>query len=303
MKGHWLACACDILGISNVDGTIKVPPNLKKAGAAEQRMFLEGISKKVVERMSLVDSAFVANDGNEVNMATNDTVYNYARALCHYGSLVVEFRDAWAEGDGDRVLRCWKLFLPHFQTSGSNKYALEALRLQFQTSVVLAPNLAHQVKWNRFVNARGRSGRNIPCDLFNEHMNRLIKRIIMNMGSNLTEDSLQKAARCVSTLNYINERFDKETNVPYTTSAHSTRPDVRDIKKTVEVVLQHNLIKPVALRKHKSFPTLPLNPLHKWDVTKTKSWIKEKKVSYLMYKGKFRTQIGAESEESESASE
>ena len=90
MKGHWLACACDILGISNVDGAIKVPPNLNKASAAEQRMFLEGFSKKVVERMSLVDSTFVTNDGNEVNMATNNTVYNYARTLCQYGSLVVD---------------------------------------------------------------------------------------------------------------------------------------------------------------------------------------------------------------------
>ena len=94
VKGHWLACACDILGFSNVDGSIKVPPNLKKASAAEQRMFLEGISKKVVKQTSLVASAFVINNGNEVNMATNDRVYNYARALCHYGSLVVEFRDA-----------------------------------------------------------------------------------------------------------------------------------------------------------------------------------------------------------------
>ena len=303
MKGHWLACACDILGISNVDGTIKIPPNLKKASGADQLMFLEGISKKVVERMTLVDSAFVTDDGNEVEMVTNDTVYNYARVLCHYGSLVVEFRDAWAEGDGERVLRCWKLFLPHFHTSGSRKYALEALRLQFQTSVVLAPNLSHQVMWNRFVNPRGRSGKNIPCDLFNEHINKMIKTIIMNMGSNLTEDSLQKAARSVSTLNSISERFDKETNVPHTTSAHSTRPDISDIKKTVAIVLQHSLIKQVASRTHKSFPKLPLNPLHEWDITKTKSWIKEKTVSYLKYKGKFRTQIGAESEESESASD
>ena len=123
------------------------------------------------------------------------------------------------------------------------------------------------------------------------------------MGSSLTEDSLQRAARSVSILNSINERFDKETNVPYTTSAHSTRPDISDIKKTVAIVLQHSLIKPVASRKHKSFLNLPLNPLHKWDVTKTKSWIKEKKVSYLKFKGKFRTQISTDSEESGSASE
>ena len=304
MKGHWLACACDVLQISSLDGNIKVPPDLKKASTAEQLLFVEGIAKKVVERMTLVDSAFLSGeDGNEEEMGTDDTAYNYARVLCHYGSLVMEFRDAWAEGDGDRVLSCWKLFMPHFRTSGSNKYALEALRLQFQTSVVLSPNLAHQVKWNRFVNIKGGIGRNIPCDLFNEHMNRLIKSIIMNMGSNLTDDSLQRAARSVSTLNSISERFNKESNVPYATSAHSTRPDITDIRKTVAIVLQHKLITPVRFRKHKAFPNLPLNPLHKWDVKKTKSWIKEKKISYLKFKGKFRAETGADSEESESSSD
>ena len=46
------------------------------------------------------------------------------------------------------------------------------------------PNLAHQVMWNRFVNVRGR---NILCDLHNEHLNKLLKRIITNIGASLTE--------------------------------------------------------------------------------------------------------------------
>ena len=32
-----------------------------------------------------------------------DGVYNYARTLCHYGALIVEFCDASAEGDGERA--------------------------------------------------------------------------------------------------------------------------------------------------------------------------------------------------------
>ena len=130
-------------------------------------------------------------------------------------------------------------------------------------------------------------------------MNKLIKNMIVNMGSNMTEDSLQKAARSVSTLNLITERFDKEPNVPYITSAHSTRPDTSDVRKTMEIVSQHRLIMPVSSRKHKSFPNLPLNPLHKWDVKKTKSWIKEKKTSYLKFKGKFRTKLSSDDSDSD----
>ena len=64
---------------------------------------------------------------------------------------------------------------------------------------------------------------------------------------------MQKEAHSVFTLNLIIERFDKESNVPYITSAHSTRPDTSDIRKTMEIVSQHRLITPVLSRKYKSF--------------------------------------------------
>ena len=84
-----------------------------------------------------------------------------------------------------------------------------------QTPVsVTSPNFAHQMKWNRFVNIKGGRGRNIPCELFNRHMNKLIKDIILNMGSNLTEDALNRAVRSVSSIHAICERFDKESCVP-----------------------------------------------------------------------------------------
>lgn len=186
IKGHWLASACDILGVSSLDGAISIPVGLYKAAPSERRASVEKIARKVVDRMGLVDSAF--EDCGTPDTA--DGIYNYARVLCHFGSLCMEFRDAWAERDGERVIHCWKLFLPHFKFAGRHKYALEALRLQFQVNVVLSPNLAHQVKWHRFVNTKGGMGRNIPCDLHNEHMNKPIKFTIANMGSNLTAVSI-----------------------------------------------------------------------------------------------------------------
>lgn len=252
VKGHWLACACDVLEIPDLDAHITLPPDLKKASPVEQLHFIETISEQVVERLTLVSAAF----SRQPTQDDGDTAFNYARILCHYGSLVVEFRDAWAEGDGDRILQCWKLFMPHFQMAGSSKYALEALRLQFQVGVVLSPNLAHQIKWNRFVNTKGGSGRNIPCDL--------------------TENALKKAVRSVSSIQTICERFDKETGVPVITSAHSTVSDTS--------------------RKHSSFPRLKLDPLHKWDKEKAKTWINEKKTAYLKFLGKFRSTANGESD-------
>ncbi len=121
---------------------------------------------------------------------------------------------------------------------------------------------------------RGGAGNNIPCDLFNK----LMKHIIPNMGSNITEAALQRAARSVTTLHQICGRYDVESGVPWRTSAHCTKSDKDDVRKVVQTVLKNKLLAEIGAREHKSFKKMKLNPLHKWDVEKTKSWIRAKKV-------------------------
>ncbi len=90
---------------------------------------------------------------------------------------VLQFVDAWKEGDGKRVLRLWKTFMLHFRAENKTKYAHEALRLQFHVAT-LPPYLFHQLTWGRFINTHGRKGRNLPCYLHNEHINKLFKDIL-----------------------------------------------------------------------------------------------------------------------------
>ena len=255
-KGHILACACKILQISTLNSPVHLPPELTHPSTPTQRQlqFVKRIASQVVDQCTLIDFCSVVQD-------TNDKVYNYSRVVCHYSSLVVEFRDAWAEGDGERVYRCWRLLLPHFKAAGRTKYSLEALRLQFQVKCILSPQLAHHVVWDRFVNTRGGPGRNIPCDLYNEHIVKLIKNVIISMGANLTEKALQRAARSITTLDHVCKQFDNESLVPVTTSAHSTRSDTPDVRKVVDAVLHNNLLTIVDGRRHRSYRTIRLNPL------------------------------------------
>ena len=138
---------------------------------------------------------------------SGDKVHGYARVLCHFASLVLLFVDAWKEGDGERVIRLWKILMLHFHAEKKTKYALEALRLQFQLAT-LQPYLSHQLTWGRFINTHGGLGRNIPCDLHNEHINKLYKNIISNMGANFTKTASTWAARSVSSLHRISMAFD-----------------------------------------------------------------------------------------------
>ena len=277
-KGHFLAAACRILGINSLNDKVQLPDGILKADTNQQLRYIHHVATKVVQQCTVIDTNIDISD-------TSDRVYNYARVLCHYGALILEFRDAVSEGDGERVYRCWRVMLPHFLASRRTKYSLEALRLQFQVKALLPPYLAHQVLWHRFVNTRGGPGRNIQCDLHNEHINKLIKGTIVSMGANLTEKSLQRAARSVSTVHAVCKQFDNESGVPVPTSAHSTREDKTDVGKVVCAVLTNKLLEQVPDRSHSKYGSIHLNPLHNWDKKKAIEWIKRKQRDYM----KFRT--------------
>ena len=274
LKGHYVACACSVLGIVSPNDTPKHLPPLKTK--EQKSKFVAELSRQVVNKCSIIGDALLQKPVEQ----TKDAAYNYAMVFCHFASLALEFRDAWSEGDGERVLRCWKVFLLHFRSSGRTKYAWEALRMQFQL-VTLSPSLSHQLKWGRFINTHGGLGRNIPCDLFNEHMNKLFKEILNNMGSNMTTTSINRAARSVTALCHIRDKFDSESNVPVPTSLHSTKSDAEDVAKVVSILMKNKTLTIISGRKLSQFKNFSANPLTnlKWNDMKT--WILRKRKQML----------------------
>lgn len=286
VKGHIIAVACSFLGIKTLDGDVSIPQKARHGKCEDKYAFVKSVATRVVDTCTVIDTALTGNDLAE----SGDGVNNYARTLCHYGALVMEFLDAWHEGDGERVYRCWRLFLPHFIVDKCRKYALEALWLQMQVSAVLSPHLDMHIKWDRFINTRGGMGRNIPCDMFNEHINKLLKHVIASMGGNLTDEALRRAARSVSTLEAVCRQFDTCSGVPSVGHSHSTLSDVHDVGKVMKTVTERELFSTVSGRKHAGFRTISTNPLNGWDMEQTKEWIKKKKAQFLKYQGAVKEQ-------------
>lgn len=85
----------------------------------------------------------------------------------------------------------------------------------------------------------------------------------------------------MSNLDAICYKFDRESFVPYGTSAHSTKPDITDMKTVVSILLKRNILTPTGKRSHEIFPRIHFDPLHNWDVGRTLKWIEEKKKAYL----------------------
>ena len=206
LKDHYVAYACTLLGISSPEDT---PENLPSLTTKQDNMkFIAELSRQVVNNFSIIGDCLL----QKTLQKASDTAYDYARVFGHFASLALELKDAWSEGDGERVIQCLKVFMVHFRCSGRTKYSWEILRMLFQLEY-LPPSLSHQLKWARFVNTHGGLGRNIPCDLFNEHMNKIFKQVVQNMGPNMTSQAITRAARSVTTLCQITDKFDRETNV------------------------------------------------------------------------------------------
>ena len=190
-----------------------------------------------------------------------DQVMNYASLVIGFGLMANNFHDAWREGDGERLLRCWKFLLLHFKGNGRTKYAVEAVRLISQTSALLSPRKAHQLIWNRTCNPKGGHGNNIPLDLQNEFMNRLFKDSINTFPSNITTSSVDRSAQSVKQVHDILDNFDNITH-SYKDKGEHIPPDISgDFQLVLHVLLNENIFKPTPGRAHSSFRKISADPL------------------------------------------
>ena len=170
--------------------------------------------------------------------------------------------------------------------------------------MTLLPRLVHQLTWGRFVNAQGGKGKNIPCDLHNEHVNRVFKEVVANMGSNFTQESSTRVARCVTSLDTLTELFDEQCAVPKESSSHTTKSDNEDVLKVCQEVMKNNIVeKQEENRKHSSHPKISCDPLGSLDRNKMEKWMKEQfeqRRKYRIMSDGFESETDSQSDSDES---
>ena len=177
-----IAAALTAFGMNSIDNEVErsdLPDDLWMKSREERQDALEELYTKVYDRficLSLSSSTKVPRDG--------DAVSSYTIELLRIGCLYMESADAIREGDRERVIRCWWYFLPIFKASNSTNSSCEAVHFLYQYQYALSPRLSNQLIWGQFVNVRGLPGQNIPLDLHMEHLNRIAKDAMRNLGSN-----------------------------------------------------------------------------------------------------------------------
>ena len=140
-----------------------------------------------------------------------DDMFNYNTALLAEGLFFLNFLDAVAEGDGQRITRQYKylMLLCKADDSHSTKYALESLYQLLLVNGALSESEALVFTWNRSVNNHGGLGLNIPFDLEVEHSNHYLKQGIAKLGVNVTESAVTRIAKGEKAAREIFSRVDK----------------------------------------------------------------------------------------------
>ena len=110
-----------------------------------------------------------------------------------------------------------------------------------------------QLMWGRCINTQGYPGKNIPCDLHMEHLNRRLKRVIRGMGANVTPQAIQQAGKSIAAVHRVCEIFESQTATTNTDDHHPFPTFGEDMIKVLSCLSEENVFIPTSKRSHRSF--------------------------------------------------
>lgn len=221
-----------------------------------------------------VDLSFPSGSTRPPKAADHDAVLQYASEVLTMGLLLIEFNDGIREGDGNRICRCWQFLMLIFKATGRKNYSVEAFTLLAQLNLIFSPRMAAQLKWSRTVNVHGRPGRNIPCDLHMEHLNRVCKGAISSLGPNISDKAVQRMGKCLGEIMKITQMYDSENGIPSESGKHARKSEDEDRNKILAVLNDTKVFTAIPGRKHTNFPKFEANPARKLVLEDLKVWMK-----------------------------
>ena len=280
---HIVASALSFFDMENIKSTPRHPSLTAETVSQSKSQKWAALSTCIKQLLARYVSFSLDfhSDPSSAPKTSKDSIHEYAREVLAKALFVFTFNDAIKEGDGNRVYRIWKYLLLIYREAGRTKYALEALNLHLQV-YGLSPRLSFELKWTRFVNSKGGKGKNVPADLHMEHLNRACKTAIAGLEANVSEKSVDRAAKCLRTTMEVCTNFDEISDVPAQSGKHSQASSTEDIRVMVEELHKKSRVfTEIQGRYHRSFPNSRLNRLESIDRNKLNSWFQTHKQKFI----------------------
>ena len=215
----------------------------------------------------------------QIDEQDRDDMFAYQKALLDYGMLLLNFWDSISNGDGVRVIRCWKFFLMYLKHQGksSNKYALEALYLMFQIYALLSPQDSHRLVWNRFIKNKPRESANVPLGLGLEFKNKIIKEAIKKLGPSANQKSLDRIGQSLGVTNDLMYMFDSNLDVFRRSGKHVKKSTKGDLAKVVNELVHQRAFCHTPGRKYTFYKNIKPSILNGFNLHKVFLWIDDHK--------------------------
>ena len=209
----------------------------------------------------------------------SDGVLNYANEIMSLDIFYMNFKDAIREGDGDRILMCWKYLLHLFRVSNRRNYSFEVFSMLYSYYYILSPRQSQQLLWSRSVNIHGQQGRNVACDLHMEHLNHVCKEAIKGVGANKTSKTIQRVGKVVGVLADVTKNFDESVlHHDLYHGTHKASSSAKDQQIILDELLNHACVfEEQANRVHTNFTDFLKKPslFMKIKMKELETWIKD----------------------------
>lgn len=154
----------------------------------------------------------------------------------------------------EMVIVCFVVGAIIFKNAGRKNYSLEALNLLCQHQYRLSPRQSAELIWSRFINVHGIAGRNISNDLHMEHLNRILKGAIGNLGVNKTEAAI-RVGNALGTLSPVLDQFDRVNSVPECSKIRSVPTYEKDRDMIIHELQKSKVfLNNTTARAHKTIP-------------------------------------------------
>ena len=271
-EAHIITAAMTVFGMSSLDErprAAEFPQRCEQQSTSIGRRVLLDAVDKLLSRF--VDLKFC-----NPSAPPEDHVHAYACEILSLGLLLMEFNDAIREGDGTRIIRCWRYFLLLFKANNRSNYAVEAFTLLVQFDFLLPHRLARQLAWSRTVNIHGKPGKNVSCDLHLEHLNREAKNQIAGLGSNITDESVKRVGKALGQLIPILQQYDAMSGIKVPSSRHSKRTCEKDMDILLNQLHKTSQVFGVVPgRAHKTFPHFQTNSMNSMQHAMLTAWMEQ----------------------------
>ena len=241
--------------------------------SSAQASTLAELAKSIVDKFVIISL-----NSTDMSTATStesiDSVQLYAKELLSLALLWHVYHDS-VKGNGERVLICWKFLLLVFKASQFHHYSKEAVRLLLNDFYILSPRQRAQSRYSRFINTHSQTSCNIPGNLHMEHIIRCIKTVLRNMGLNITNTTIDQAAKSIGTINHICGVFEQEMSSKPISGQHNHPTFQKDFEIVLRLLEDKQVFHQQPGRKHSAIQ-LEKGLLENIDFSVLKEWLKTK---------------------------